>query len=243
MAEAIVCGGVNYADADRIVYLLTLRGRVDAFAPGARKSQRRFGGCLEPFTTIEAELSSSRRGRRGLPTLASAHAVVPRLALRRALESIALASYLAELSIHTAVGEEPSDDVFALLTAALDALCTQPASRSARVAFELQLASALGYQPELARCVVCFEEPARSYLDFMQGGLLCSAHRGAGPEIGPRTLEWARAVLGHPGGGPPPGFDDHWAETAATKLIGATAVFFRVLLGRPLKALAMLDTL
>ena len=243
MTEAIVCGGVNYADADRIVYLLTRRGRVDAFAPGARKSRRRFAGCLEPFTTIEAEFSPSRRGRRGLPTLSSAQAVETRLGLRRALESITLASYLAELAIQTSVGGEPSDDVFALLASALDGLCVAPASRSARVAFELQLASALGYQPELARCVVCQEEPARLYLDLVQGGLLCVAHRGTAPEIGPRTLQWARAAIEQAGGGPPAEFDDRWAETAATRLVGATAVFFGNLLVRPPKALTLLETL
>ena len=242
MTEAIVCGGVNYADADRIVYLLTRRGRIDAFAPGARKSRRRFAGCLEPFTTIEVELSSSRRGRRGLPTLSSAEAVEPRLELRRALESIALASYLAELAIRTSVGGEPSDEAFTLLSSALNSLCTRPASRSARVAVELQLASALGYQPELERCAVCREQPGRAYLDLMQGGLLCVAHRGTGVEIGPRTLQWVQAATCC-AGGPPPDFDDVWAETAATKLVGSTAAFFRNLLGRPLKALALLETL
>ena len=50
--EALVVGGVDYGEADRVVYLLSREGRLAVFAHGAKTSKRRFQGALEPFTTI-----------------------------------------------------------------------------------------------------------------------------------------------------------------------------------------------
>ena len=49
---------VDYGERDRVVTLLSRdRGKLSAFARGARASRRRFGGVLEPFTLVSAELS------------------------------------------------------------------------------------------------------------------------------------------------------------------------------------------
>ncbi|HSM92508.1 MAG TPA: DNA repair protein RecO, partial [Anaeromyxobacteraceae bacterium] len=55
--EGIVLRVVDYGESDRIVTLLTReRGKVGAYARGARASRRRFPGLLEPFTLLSAEL-------------------------------------------------------------------------------------------------------------------------------------------------------------------------------------------
>src|SRR5262249_60950580 len=55
--EALVLGTLDYGDADRMVTLLTRsRGKLTAFAAGARKSRRRFAGALEPGTVLKARL-------------------------------------------------------------------------------------------------------------------------------------------------------------------------------------------
>src|SRR5256714_3364100 len=49
---------VAYGDSDLIAHLLVRgRGRVSAFARGARSSRRRFGGALEPFQLVEVLLA------------------------------------------------------------------------------------------------------------------------------------------------------------------------------------------
>ncbi|MBL8952269.1 MAG: DNA repair protein RecO, partial [Myxococcaceae bacterium] len=59
--ESIVLSGVDYGEADRIVTLFTVgRGRLSAFAAGARKSKRRFPGALEPGTHLKARLVERR---------------------------------------------------------------------------------------------------------------------------------------------------------------------------------------
>ena len=55
--EALVLRRTPYREADLVVTLFTAElGQVSALARAARKSQRRFGGSLEPFHTLQTEL-------------------------------------------------------------------------------------------------------------------------------------------------------------------------------------------
>ena len=87
---AIVVGGVDYGDSDRIVHLLTTSGRISVVAHGARKSKKRFAGALDPFTTIRATLEVKRGGRGGMQTMRSAVVERARLAIRETLEKIVI---------------------------------------------------------------------------------------------------------------------------------------------------------
>ncbi len=238
MRDALVVGGVDSGEADRVVHLLTGDGRLAVFAPNAKKSRRRFAGALEPFTTIAIQLGPQRR-RAGMPTLSDASVVRSRLALRRGLDTIALGSYFAELGFRTAPEGQPTE-VGRWVAEGWDALETAPGTRQLRRAFELKLMSELGYHPELAVCVACGVPPSTAHLDLVRGGLLCPIHRGVAPEVGPKTLAWLRAVLDAPNLDPAPGVDDDWAARAAAKLTGPLSAFWSGLLSRPLNATALL---
>lgn len=240
--RALVTGGVDYGEADRIVHLLTPAGAVSAFAHGAKKSKRRFAAALEPFVTIDAELTESRRKKGGLPTLTQASAVRVRLELRRDLEHIALASYIVQLAFRTAVEGDDASGQYAWTEAALEHLVAEPATHAVRRAFEIGLVRDLGYAPELSRCVACGTEPGRTWLDLSRGGLLCAEHRGQAPEVGPKTLAWLGAVLGTAEFDPLVGHPPDWAETAARKLAVPLQRFWGELLDRPLEAAGLLDT-
>lgn len=189
--DALVVGGVDYGEADRVVHLLTRTGRVEAFAPSARKSRRRFGGALQPFTTVRAEVGRRKAGS-GLATLVSAEILRLRLGLAGDLERLALAGYAAELGFRLAPEGLPTE-LPGLVEGLLEALLVSPASRAARRAFELRVLAELGYRPCLDGCVVC-DLPAR-FLDLERGGLLCDVHRGRAREIGPKTRAWLVACL------------------------------------------------
>ena len=54
---ALLLRRTPYRDADLVLSLFTEQlGQVSALARAARKSQRRFGGSLEPFHTLHLEL-------------------------------------------------------------------------------------------------------------------------------------------------------------------------------------------
>lgn len=239
---ALVAGGVDYGESDRVVHLITAHGRVDAFAHGAKKSKRRFAGALEPFHTISAELTESRRTKDGLPTLSSASIHKVRLGIRSELARIALASYVVELSLRTCPAGEACLSQFELTASALDALDTGPATRALRRAFELRLLAELGYEPQLECCLQCGQVPDRTYLDLQRGGVLCALHRGAAKEVGPKTLQWARQVLQAEGLDALGGCDPEWAQTAALKLTEPLSLAWQQVLDRPLNALGLLET-
>lgn len=190
IVDAIVVGGVDFGESDRIVRLLTPGGLIAGFAPAARKSRKRFGGSLEPFTTVRAELSTRRRA--GTPLLLSADAIVHRAGLRTELERLAAASYASELSAEVAPEGTPSD-LYARLGARLDLWAVEGASLASRRAFELSVLEELGSGPDLGPCIDC--GVPGMFLDLPRGGLFCRNHRGRGKEIGPHTKAWLEAVL------------------------------------------------
>lgn len=239
--DAIVVGGVDYGEADRVVHLLTTSGRLAVFAHSAKKSRRRFAGALDPFTTIRASITSSKKRSNTMPTLASASVDRSRLPMRRDLSVIALGSYVTELSFRVAPEGEAADGIYALLEQALEWLCVNDASLAARRTFELRLMDELGYTPLLERCVVCSEETERPHVDFERGGVLCERHAAGSTLTGPKTITWAQAVLVADEFDPDGSLGAEWASRAATKLTSAMGRFFDDLLSRPLKATRLLD--
>ncbi len=175
--EAIVLGAVDYGDSDRVVTLLTReRGRVGAFAAGARKSKRRFAGALEPFTVLRAELAE-RRGEllflNGC-TVLEAHA-----GLRFDLARIAHAGHAAELCRELCREREPHEELYDALIAYLGALSAREADASALLAFELAALGHVGLTPRARECAVCGAAITGGALfDAAHGGAVCGGCAG-----------------------------------------------------------------
>jgi DNA repair protein RecO (recombination protein O) len=151
---AIVLRTVDTGEADRVVTLLSReRGKVAAFARGARASRRRFGGALEPFTLVRAEV----RERPGAELLGlESLAVVDGFGgIRADLARIACAAYAAELARDLVRDHEPHEDLFDLLSAYLAGLGRAAASPTGLRAFELGALRAAGLLPRLDACVSC----------------------------------------------------------------------------------------
>jgi DNA repair protein RecO (recombination protein O) len=173
---AVVLRTVDTGEADRVVTLLSReRGKVAAFARAARASRRRFGGALEPFTLVRAEV----RERAGAELL-GLESVTPLEGfggIRDDLARIACAAYAAELARELVRDHEPHEDLFELLVAYLGALDAAPAAPTGLRAFELGALRAAGLLPRLDACARCGDAPPdRSVrLDPAHGGVLCAA--------------------------------------------------------------------
>jgi len=178
-ARAIVLRTVDYGESDRVVTLFTAeRGKLAAFARGARASRRRFGGALEPFTLLEVE-AKERRGAE-LLSLESAQVLRGFGTLRGDLARIACASYACELARELVRDAEAHPDLFELLAAYLGDLDAAPPTAAGLRAFELGALRAAGLGPRLEACARCGETPGertRLRFDPAHGGLLC--HRCA----------------------------------------------------------------
>src|SRR6266511_1536570 len=194
---AIVLRTVDTGEADRVVTLLSReRGKVAAFARGARASRRRFGGALEPFTLVAAEV----RERPGAELL-GLDSVTPLESfggIRGDLARIACAAYAVELARDFVRDHEPHDDLFELLVGYLAALDRTAARPAGLRAFELGALRAAGLAPRLDACARCggaLGGDRAVRLDPAHGGLLCAACAPLASPAAPSLSPGAVAAL------------------------------------------------
>ena len=173
--EAIVVGGHDLAEADRIIvfYTQTL-GKVRAVADGARRIRTRFGGSLQLFT--QGRLVYFERPNRTLHKVNEFAVIRSHHPLREDLDRIAFGSAAVEAVSSGVEEEEAHPDLYRLLADGLDLL--EEAARPALVmqGFLLHLLRLLGYRPELAECVHCHRVLAGGTevrISPGQGGVLC----------------------------------------------------------------------
>ncbi len=240
--EGIVLRAVDYGESDRIVTLLTReRGKVGAFARGARASRRRFQGLLEPFTLLAAELTDRRGDLLGLE---SASALRAHGAIRSELSRIAVAGYATELASELVRDAEPHPELFDLLAAFLGVLDAASPRPAALRAYELGALAAAGFMPRLDGCARCGaaigDRVAR--LDPSHGGLLCAScePQGGGglPALSPATVA---ALLRLQAGGLAAAAAEPLAPPAGREAREALTRFVEHLLGRRLASRKFLD--
>lgn len=152
--EAVVVGGVDYGDADRIVYLLSAeRGRISAYARGAKNSKRRFAGALDLFTRVQAQLA--QRPGADLFSLHAADVIDARPGISTDLLRIAHAGYACELARELSREAHENTKLYARLSEFLDALARAAAAADALCLFELRALEASGLAPSLDSCARC----------------------------------------------------------------------------------------
>jgi DNA repair protein RecO (recombination protein O) len=201
--EGIVLKTHALGDTSRIVTAYTRDHGLRKFvAKGARKLPSRFGYALEP-------LSRSRfvfylKPDRDLHLLSKAE-VLDALGSRIAdLSRLAHAQAALEIVDRLVWGEEPHPRLFALLVQALDGCARAPvgALPAVTLAFQLQLASELGYRPRLDQCAVDARPVSqRRAFSPSRGGLLCdacAAREGGVVYLSPDALASLSLLLSRP---------------------------------------------
>jgi DNA repair protein RecO (recombination protein O) len=183
--EAIVLHAGDFQESDRLVTFFTRDfGKVRGIAKGAKKSKKRFGGNLEPFSHVDLRFFEKRT--LDLVRIEGADFVQPFDRIRNDLYRIAYGCYLLELVLEMTAERQISKRLFELLLHFLKWFNETPPSEGCLRAFEIRLLSLLGYMPVLDRCASC--EAAingEGLIGFHvgQGGLLCSSclpgHRGS----------------------------------------------------------------
>lgn len=170
--EAVVLKRHDLGEADRILTLLTAQaGKVRAVAKGVRRPGSRMAGHLEPFVHSQLLLA---RGRE-LDIVTQAETIHAFRALRADLWRVAHAGYVAELLDGVTAERAEHRELFDLL---LDTLAALDGSRVPAVVvghFQLHLLDAVGYRPELSRCLGCraLIEPGPNSFSVPLGGVFC----------------------------------------------------------------------
>jgi DNA repair protein RecO (recombination protein O) len=173
--EGIVLKTHALGDTSRIVVAYTRDlGLVKMVAKGARKLPSRFGFSLEPLSRSRFVLY--HKPDRDLQLLSQADCLVATGSAIGDLTRLAHAEAALELVDRLVWGEEPHPELFDLLAATLEALRVAPVASLAAVtlAFQLQVASLLGYRPRLDSCAQCGGPfSSRRLFSPARGGMLC----------------------------------------------------------------------
>jgi DNA repair protein RecO (recombination protein O) len=176
-SEGIVLKTHALGDTSRIVVVYTRdHGLIKLVAKGARKTPSRFGYALEPLS--RARFHYYLKPDRDLHLLSQADTITPTGSRLAEIRRLAHAEAALELIDRLVWGEEPHAELFDLLAATLEAETVAPAAAlpALTIAFELQVASLLGYRPRLDRCAGCGNalSPERLF-SAARGGLVCDA--------------------------------------------------------------------
>jgi DNA repair protein RecO (recombination protein O) len=172
--EAIVLRTMDLGEADRVLSVLTPRlGKLRVIAKGVRRPRSRIGGGLQPFSDVQLVLAVGRT----FDVVTTASLEDPHLGLRNDLHSTAAAWYVVELADRFCEGAADSHEAFRLLAQALSALDAGEAVSREVVArwFELHLLDAMGFRPELTRCLECGGaiDPDGNVFSAAGGGVVC----------------------------------------------------------------------
>lgn len=186
--EALTLKQAPFGEADLLVTLFSReRGKLRAIAKGARRSNSKLVGHLEPITHVRLALN---RGR-DLDYVTQAQVIDSFPAVKNDLQAIARGFYVAELVDGFGSEAHQNLPLYDLALATLGRVGEEnPHPELVLRSFELGLLRASGFMPELYRCVECGEDlvPDRHRFSVDLGGVLCLECRPPGAHIRPLTL-------------------------------------------------------
>ena len=224
--QGIVLRETNYKEADKILTVLTRDwGKRTVKARGCRRKNSKLTAASQLL--VYSELTLSERGE--FTTLTEADPLEQFWSVRQDLETLALASYFAEVAEASAQEGETCPELLSLLLNCLYALDTLKKPRAlVKAVCELRLLCLTGYEPLLDACAVCgAPEPLRARLHLSQGVLCCAACRerlggGVSMPLSPGALAAARYIVSGP---PKKLFSVDLAEESLRRLGQATEAF------------------
>jgi DNA repair protein RecO (recombination protein O) len=197
-SEAIVLRTYPLREADLLVTLFTrAEGKVKGVAKSAKRSQKRFGGALEPLTCVRA-FWQDRPGSE-LARLDSCDVLLSPLASPMDYPRCVALAHVAEMLDELLPDREPNDAIFRLAWAVLQALETGPIWLPIAY-FDLWMLRLMGFLPPLDQCIECGSPLAGQPAWFhpLRDGLVCRRHRLiASSEMSPESRDLAARIFRH----------------------------------------------
>lgn len=185
--EALTLRRSTLGEADLILTIYSKdRGKIRAVAKGARRSNSKLVGHLEPLTRVQLSLSSGR----SLDIITQAQVLSNFTPLKENLAAITKGLYVAELVDGFGSEGQSNQVMYDLALGTLDAIAQDPESELPLRFFELRLLNASGLMPELYECVQCRQPVAPGSHRFSPnvGGTLCMNCSPAEARIRPLSV-------------------------------------------------------
>lgn len=169
----MVLSGTPVGEYDKRVVILTReRGKISAFARGARRPKSSLIAASEPFTFGEFELY---RGRDSY-TISSVNVKNYFSDIREELEDIYIGMYFCEVAEYVTMENMDTREILKLLYQSLRALKVPSLSRElVRRIYEFKLIALNGEAPRLFACIECGRKDELFYFHPQKAGSLCEA--------------------------------------------------------------------
>ena len=167
----MVLGVMPVGDYDRRLTILTKeKGKIAAFAKGARKPTSALLACSQPFAFGLFTLYEGRNSY----TVMRAEISNYFSEIRDNFEAVYYGMYFCEFASHVTKEELPASEELKLMYCALRAL-TKPSIGMplVRAVFELKFLQLLGIAPELHRCVKCGKTEGLCGFSVAADGMVC----------------------------------------------------------------------
>ena len=176
-SEAIVLRTYPLREADLLVTLFTrAEGKVKGVARSAKKSRRRFGGALEPLTSVRVYYED-REGQE-LARLDSCEILESPLSSAMDYPRVVALEHIAEMLDELLPDREANDAIYRLAVSVLRRLCNGSIWMPVTY-FQLWLVRLVGFLPELGTCSHCGESlnGSRAFYHALADGLTCIRHK------------------------------------------------------------------
>lgn len=176
MEEIAVTGMVlavmPIGDYDRRLTILTKeKGKIAAFAKGARKPTSALLACSQPFTFGTFVLYEGRNSY----TVTRVEVTNYFSEIREDFSAVYYGMYFCEFAAHVTREELPAGEELKLLYCSLRALTKASIGMElVRAVFELKWMQILGVAPQLHTCAKCGKEQGLSVFSAAGGGMICS---------------------------------------------------------------------
>ena len=174
--DAIVLRTRRMGETSKLVTLFTEHhGKLKVTAKGARRPKSKFAGCLE--VSWQVHIGCPVRDDRDLHTLTDAEILRARPGLLADLPRLSYAAAACEMVDQLSLDHEPNRRLYQCLTGVLGGIEeVAPVQLEALFwYYQLRLAEALGYRPELANCANCGDQlpPEAAWFSPGLGGSIC----------------------------------------------------------------------
>lgn len=161
-------------------------GKLRGVVKGVRKEREMRGAAYENFTHLEIIFYEKLRS--DLHLVSEASILTSHDVLRRRLDTIAYASYFAELVDRLCEVHDPQPRIFELLDFAFRFLSSIPGEKLSRL-FEIKFLQEIGWIPYLERCLNCqASDFEKGFFSISQGAVFCPVCASKFPDARPITL-------------------------------------------------------
>ena len=158
-------------EADVLVKILTATGeKISAFAKAGLKSRKRFGGSLQPL--LHVDFRATKKPQQEMYFLEETIVRHDFANLKNQIERFASASYIAELTEHSAQEGLENVEIYNLFGASMRALEAGLPWEGVLRQFEVKLLSLMGWLPAFQICAQCGEKKGLS-LNASEGVVTC----------------------------------------------------------------------